>query len=176
MKTQTQAAGCRTSPPRCSALIRRCDGCQTVTAIDLDNTLKHKRDMQMLGQTVHEVTEDEAMRLWQGAGPCRCMQNASVRGGAVAPYPGDCDDDDYMVEGCVFPGECCMPEPHYVSECHTPDIAPTRHAGAYVERVCRAFGGSTPQQPCQCGVQEVRGRTGFYAERREKPTCPRPLT
>ncbi len=92
MKTQTQAAGCRTSPPRCLALIRRCDGCQTVTAIDLDNTLKHKRDMQMLGQTVHEVTEDEAMRLWQGAGPCRCMQNASVRGGAVAPYPGDCMD------------------------------------------------------------------------------------
>lgn len=25
-------------------------------------------------------------------------------------------------EGCLFPGECCMPGPHYESECHTPDM------------------------------------------------------
>lgn len=22
-------------------------------------------------------------------------------------------------EGCLFPGECCMPGPHYTTECHT---------------------------------------------------------
>ena len=32
------------------------------------------------------------------------------------------DDDDYMVEGCVVPGECCMPGPHYRHECHTPGM------------------------------------------------------
>ena len=85
MKQETQAAGCRTSPPRCSALIRRCDGCQTVTAIDLDLTMKHKREMEMLGQTVSEVTEAEAMRLWRGAGPCRCKQNAALTGAESVP-------------------------------------------------------------------------------------------
>jgi hypothetical protein len=24
--------------------------------------------------------------------------------------------------GCLFPGKCCMPGSHYVSECHTPDM------------------------------------------------------
>jgi hypothetical protein len=88
MKQETQAAGCRTSPPRCSALIRRCDWCQTVTAIDLDNTLKHKRQMQMLGQTVYEVTEDEARTHFRSAGPCRCRQNAALTGGEAVPSNG----------------------------------------------------------------------------------------
>ena len=82
----SQAAGFRTSPPRCSALIRRCDGCQTVTAIDLDNTLKHKREMQLLGQTVYEVTGEEARTHFKSAGPCRCRQNPSHHDGA-APAP-----------------------------------------------------------------------------------------
>jgi len=25
-------------------------------------------------------------------------------------------------EGCLFPGQCCMPGPHYTSECHTPEM------------------------------------------------------
>lgn len=25
-------------------------------------------------------------------------------------------------EGCVFPGECCMPGPHFESECHTAEM------------------------------------------------------
>jgi hypothetical protein len=25
-------------------------------------------------------------------------------------------------EGCCFPGNCCMPGPHYESECHTPEM------------------------------------------------------
>lgn len=37
------------------------------------------------------------------------------------------DDDDYMVEGCVFPGECCMPGPHYLHECHTPEMIEDQH-------------------------------------------------
>jgi hypothetical protein len=57
-----------------SALIRRCDGCQTVTAIDLENTLKHKMEMQLLGQTVYEVTEDEVRSQIKSAGPCRCSK------------------------------------------------------------------------------------------------------
>ena len=32
------------------------------------------------------------------------------------------DDDDDHVEGCVFPGECCMPGPHLKSECHTAEM------------------------------------------------------
>jgi hypothetical protein len=52
------------------ALIRKCDKCGMITAIDLDVTLKHKRDMQMVGQTVMEVTRAEAMDLWKNAGAC----------------------------------------------------------------------------------------------------------
>jgi hypothetical protein len=25
-------------------------------------------------------------------------------------------------DGCLFPGECCMPFTHFVSECHTPEM------------------------------------------------------
>jgi hypothetical protein len=25
-------------------------------------------------------------------------------------------------EGCLFPDNCCMPGPHYESECHTPEM------------------------------------------------------
>lgn len=52
--------------------------------------------------------------------------------------PDDLDDDgdnDFLgPEGCLYPGECCMPGPHYVGECHRPaDLTPnpeglrTRH-------------------------------------------------
>ena len=75
-ENKTQDGGQGYAPPAGSALIRRCDGCQTVTAIDLDNTLKHKRQMQLLGQTVYKVTEDEARTHFRSAGPCRCGQNA----------------------------------------------------------------------------------------------------
>lgn len=30
-------------------------------------------------------------------------------------------DNDFLgPEGCLYPGECCMPGPHYVGECHRP--------------------------------------------------------
>ena len=47
-----------------------------MTAIDLANTLRHKRQMQLLGQTVYEVTEEEARTHFRSAGPCRCGPNA----------------------------------------------------------------------------------------------------
>lgn len=33
----------------------------------------------------------------------------------------DCLDDNDLLgpEGCLYPGECCMPGIHYTSECHT---------------------------------------------------------
>ena len=37
----------------------------------------------------------------------------------------DCDTgerDEMDEEGCLFPGECCMPGPHVKGECHTPDM------------------------------------------------------
>ena len=55
-----------------TALIRTCNGCGTVTALDLDNTPDHWREMQWPGQTVKAVTEAEARQAWRNAGPCRC--------------------------------------------------------------------------------------------------------
>jgi hypothetical protein len=52
------------------------------------------------------------------------------------------DDDDYMVEGCVFPDECCMPGAHYLHECHTPAMIEDQHnTGAH--RMAPAAGAST---------------------------------
>jgi hypothetical protein len=59
------------------------------------------------------------------------------------------DDDDYMVEGCVFPGECCMPGPHYRHECHTPGMIEDQHnarphAEAVADSVQADVGGLNP--------------------------------
>jgi len=64
-----------TPPSHYSALIRRCNTCQTVTAIDLDNTPKHKQDMQMFGQTVFDVTKEKAQSHWKEAKACQCKKN-----------------------------------------------------------------------------------------------------
>lgn len=79
-----------------SALIRRCDVCRTVTAIDLDNTLKHKRRMQLLGQTVYEVTEEEARTHFRSAGPCRCEKSAKPHVMAAAAGRGPAEPDPGM--------------------------------------------------------------------------------
>ena len=76
-ETKTQDGGQGYAPPAGSALIRRCDKCQMTTAINLDATLENKREMQFLGQTVHEVTKAQALEAWETAGPCRCRPNAS---------------------------------------------------------------------------------------------------
>ena len=40
------------------------------------------------------------------------------------PYDDPHDDDGF---GCLFPGRCCMPELHFVSECHTAEMAGEMH-------------------------------------------------
>jgi len=50
----------------CSALIRVCDVCGKVNAIDLDA----ERDMQEIDHTVKLVTREEAMEAWKDAGRC----------------------------------------------------------------------------------------------------------
>lgn len=45
--------------------------------------------------------------------------------GADEPNERDDDFNDESLlgpEGCLFPGNCCMPGPHYESECHTPEM------------------------------------------------------
>lgn len=34
----------------------------------------------------------------------------------------DEDEESSLEEGCVFPGQCCMPGPHFTSECHTAEM------------------------------------------------------
>ena len=34
----------------------------------------------------------------------------------------DGERDEMDEEGCLFPGECCMPGPHYRHECHTAEM------------------------------------------------------
>lgn len=40
------------------------------------------------------------------------------------------DESPLGPEGCLFPGECCMPGPHYESECHTPEMLMAQEAEA----------------------------------------------
>ena len=68
-------------PARCSvahdyALLGRCDTCGNITAIDLDGSPKHEREMQMKGRTVERVTREEA----RAAAPTmkRCDHKALV--------------------------------------------------------------------------------------------------
>lgn len=51
------------------ALIRQCDKCGQTTAFDLDVTTKHRREMQMVGQTVREVPKEEALKLIRAGAP-----------------------------------------------------------------------------------------------------------
>ena len=54
-----------------SALVRRCDVCGTINAIDLaPNTPGDWRDMQLPDHTVLTVGQEEALRLWKTGGRC----------------------------------------------------------------------------------------------------------
>ena len=61
-----------------SAFIRQCDTCGTTTAIDLDPTPEHWREMCLYGQTIRTMPEAEAMELWKTAGRCKCTPNRKV--------------------------------------------------------------------------------------------------
>lgn len=52
------------------ALLGRCDTCENITAVDLDGTPKHEREMQMPGRTVLRVTKAEAEAAWKTARRC----------------------------------------------------------------------------------------------------------
>lgn len=64
------------SDPRCSketyAFIRQCDTCGVTTAIDLDPTPEHWRELQLYGQTIRKVPIDQAKISWKTASSCKC--------------------------------------------------------------------------------------------------------
>lgn len=46
--------------------------------------------------------------------------------------------DEYsplLEEGCLFPGECCMPGLHYTCECHTADDLMSEEEEAFWQEV-----------------------------------------
>lgn len=53
-----------------TAIIRRCDTCGKVNAIDLEPTPERWAEMQLKGHTVTQVPKDEAMKLWEDSGRC----------------------------------------------------------------------------------------------------------
>jgi hypothetical protein len=61
--------------PTGSAFIRQCDTCGMTTAIDLDPTPEHWREMCLYGQTIRTIPEAEAMELWKTSGRCKCTPN-----------------------------------------------------------------------------------------------------
>ena len=53
------------------------------------------------------------------------------------------DQDPFSPDGfgCLFPEECCMPDPyHFSSECHTAEMMETLYAGAEMEANAEAEG------------------------------------
>jgi len=63
-----------TNAPEKTALIRRCNVCRHVTAIDIENTPEHRREMELPGQTIEAVTRIEAEKHWYDGGPCTCKR------------------------------------------------------------------------------------------------------
>jgi len=61
-----------TSIAASTALIRRCSICDTVNAIDLDNTPAHYAEMRKEYCIIEMVSKDEAKRLWNAAKRCEC--------------------------------------------------------------------------------------------------------
>jgi hypothetical protein len=60
-----------TIPPH-SAFIRQCNGCNQVTAIDLDPTPERYRELCLYGETVRLVSKASAMEQWNNARRCKC--------------------------------------------------------------------------------------------------------
>ena len=51
-----------------------------------------------------------------------CGFNFAEDQAACKHCPPDQDHDEMDEDGCLFPGQCCMPGPHNKHECHTPDM------------------------------------------------------
>ena len=72
-ETPAAVAGASTG----SALIGECDTCENITAIDLDDTPEHWKEMQRPGRTVKRLPKDEALVLWQERGK-RCDHKSLI--------------------------------------------------------------------------------------------------
>jgi hypothetical protein len=63
-------------PPHLTAIIKRCNMCGTISAIDLDNTPEHKKEMEQVGYTVVEVSDSieacSLIRKQGGLKRCQC--------------------------------------------------------------------------------------------------------
>ncbi|MCK9435005.1 MAG: hypothetical protein M0R32_09355 [Candidatus Cloacimonetes bacterium] len=58
-----------------NGLIRICDICKNVTAIDLDNSIDNKKEMELPGQTVLEVPLTEIAERFKSASHCECKKS-----------------------------------------------------------------------------------------------------
>jgi hypothetical protein len=56
-------------------LIRVCNTCKVVTAIDLDNSIDNKKEMEMPGQTVLEIPLTEMSEKYKSANRCECKKS-----------------------------------------------------------------------------------------------------
>lgn len=54
----------------CYALVRRCDICGKVNAIDLEGTAENEQALQMEDHAVMRMSKAEALEVWKGAGRC----------------------------------------------------------------------------------------------------------
>ena len=52
------------------ALVRRCNVCGKVNAVDLDASPEAERDMHEPDHSVERLTREEAIEAWKGAGRC----------------------------------------------------------------------------------------------------------
>lgn len=52
----------------CSALVRRCNVCNVINAVDLDATPERWAEMQRKDHTVWNVDEETAIKLWNDEG------------------------------------------------------------------------------------------------------------
>jgi len=57
-----------------NGLIRICDTCKKVTAIDLDNSIDNKKEMELPGQTVLEIPLTEMSEKYKSANQCECKK------------------------------------------------------------------------------------------------------
>jgi hypothetical protein len=55
-----------------TALVRVCDTCGVVTAIDAVVTVENMRGMTMIGSTVKQLPIAEAIAKWEKPDTCRC--------------------------------------------------------------------------------------------------------
>ena len=57
-----------------TAIYRKCNGCGMSTAIDMDDTPQHRKEMKLDGQIVMVEDSERVRLLWANAGPCRCKK------------------------------------------------------------------------------------------------------